>query len=86
MVKLRVAVRVVPEEAYLSSLETPVPRRSLPGERRFPIIVRDPEEWYIGRLAIDIASQYRNLYKQCAVALEILRIIVADTRTEKLAM
>ena len=82
MVKLRVAVRVVSEEAYLASLETPVPRRTLPGEKRFLVIVRDPEERYIGSLVKEIELQYRSQYKQYAVAVEVSRNVMTDTATE----
>ena len=57
MVKLRVAVRVIPEDAYLASPD------SAPGEKKFPVIVREPDQWYIGRLANEIILKYKALYK-----------------------
>ena len=62
MVKLRVAVRVIPEDAYLSSVESRASK--LPGEKKFPVIIRDPDEWYIGSLANEVASRYQKLYKR----------------------
>ena len=64
MVKLRVAARVIPEDAWLACVEAPSSRPSLLGERKFPIIVRDPDQWYIGRLANEVALKYKALYKQ----------------------
>lgn len=63
MVKLRIAVRVIPEDVYLSSLEVAA-TPNLKGEKRFPVIVREPDLWYIGTLAIEIKNRYENLYKQ----------------------
>lgn len=71
MVKLRVAARVIPEDIYLQSLSVPTPIRGLlAGEKKFPIIVREPDEWHIGRLANEIKEAYERLYKRC-VAWEI---------------
>lgn len=63
MIKLLVVARCIPEDIYLQSLDTPV-RNVLAGEKRFTIVVRDPEEWFIGRLALEIKSRYENLYQR----------------------
>jgi len=63
MVKLRVAARVIPENAYIVGLDAPS-SAPLRGEKRFPVIVRDPEEWYIGTLALEVKKRYESLYKQ----------------------
>lgn len=62
MIKLIVIARCIPEDVYLRSLEQPTP--VLAGEKKFSVVVRDPESWYIGRLAIEIKSRYENLYKR----------------------
>ena len=64
MVKLRVAARVIPEDAWLASVDAPTAKPSLAGEKKFPIIVRDPDQWYIGRLANEVVLKYKALYKQ----------------------
>lgn len=65
MVKLIVIAKCVPEDVYLRSLEFPTHTR-LAGEKKFSVVVREPEEWYIGRLAIEIKNRYESLYRRHA--------------------
>ena len=62
MVKLVVIARCIPEDIYLSSLDHVAP--VLAGEKKFSIVVREPESWYIGRLAIEIKNRYESLYRR----------------------
>jgi len=62
MIKLIIIARCIPEDVYLRSLEQAAP--VLVGEKKFSIVVRDPESWYIGRLAIEIKSRYESIYKR----------------------
>ncbi len=62
MIKLIVIARCIPEDVYLRSLEQQAPVFS--GEKKFSVVVRDPESWYIGRLAIEIKNRYESLYKR----------------------
>lgn len=64
MVKLIVIARCIPEDVYLRSLESPVHISQLTGEKKFPVVVREPEEWPIGRLANEIKTRYESLYKR----------------------
>lgn len=63
MIKLLIVARCIPEDIYLQSLDAPA-KSILAGEKRFQIVVRDPEEWFIGRLALEIKNRYENLYKR----------------------
>lgn len=65
MVKLIVIVRCVPEDVYLRSLESPIPTQQ-PDVKKFKLVVRDPEQWYIGRLAIEIKTRYESTYGRYA--------------------
>lgn len=62
MIKLIIIARCIPEDVYLRSLEHPA--AVLVGEKKFSIVVRDPESWYIGRLAIEIKNRYESIYKR----------------------
>lgn len=74
MVKLRVAARVIPEDIYIQSLSVTTPTRGLlAGEKKFPIIVREPEEWHIGRLANEIKAAYERLYKRSLGEIKYLK-------------
>lgn len=63
MVKLRVHVRVISEDAFNEHLDggRPVPARE---EKAFKIIIREPTEWFVGALANEVKERYRNNYKQ----------------------
>jgi hypothetical protein len=61
MVKLRVRVRVIPENEFIS--EVPVSEVASKS-RNFLVILRDPEDCQIGTLAEDIRDRYSSLYKQ----------------------
>lgn len=63
MVKLIIVARCVPEDVYLRSFESPS-KAQLIGEKKFLVVVREPEEWHIGRLAIEIKNRYESLYKR----------------------
>lgn len=63
MVKLIVIARVIPEDIYLRSIEQDIPVSSVL-EKKFRVPVRDPETWYIGRLANEIKNSYERLYKR----------------------
>lgn len=63
MVKLIVIARCIPEDVYLRSLESPL-NLQLVGEKKFPVVVREPEDWPIGRLANEIKARYEGLYKR----------------------
>lgn len=54
-------MRCVPEDVYLRSLESPIPAKQ-PDIKKFKLVVRDPEQWYIGRLAIEIKTRYESTY------------------------
>ena len=58
MVKLRIAARVIPESDYNEAQST------APTDRKFLVIVRNPEDWYIGALAVEIQNTYKRIYKQ----------------------
>ena len=58
MVKLRVAARVIPESDYNAAQSTK------PAERKFLVVVRNPEQWYIGSLAVEVQNTYKRIYKQ----------------------
>ncbi|KAK5943344.1 hypothetical protein PMZ80_004351 [Knufia obscura] len=62
MIKLIIIARCIPEDVYLRSIEQPAP--VLVGEKKFSIVVRDPESWYIGRLAVEIKNRYESIYKR----------------------
>lgn len=64
MIKLIIIARCIPEDVYLRTLEAPAP--VFPGEKKFSIVIRDPETWYIGMLANEIKNRYEGLYKRCA--------------------
>jgi hypothetical protein len=61
MVKLRVRVRVIPENEFIS--EVPV-SEAVSKARNFLVILRDPEHCNIGTLAYDISDRYSSLYRQ----------------------
>ena len=61
MVKLRVAARVIPEGDYNAAQSTQGT------ERKFLVVVRNPEDWYIGTLAVEIQNTYKRIYKQYAL-------------------
>lgn len=63
MVKLLVIARVIPEDVYLRYVEQNVPITSVL-EKKFRVPVRDPESWYVGRLAVEIKNCYERLYKR----------------------
>ena len=64
MVKLRVAARVIPENSYLESVGSSS-TGPLVGERKFVVIVRDPDDhYYIGSLAREVQDRYKSVYKQ----------------------
>lgn len=58
MVKLRVAARVIPETDYNHE------QSSTTAGRKFLVVVRNPEDWYIGHLAVEIQRTYKRIYKQ----------------------
>jgi hypothetical protein len=58
MVKLRVAARVVAENDYNDAQSSP---RS---ERKFLVVVRNPEDWLVGQLAVEVQNTYKRIYKQ----------------------
>ncbi|RMZ80695.1 hypothetical protein DV738_g2683, partial [Chaetothyriales sp. CBS 135597] len=63
MVKLKVTARVLTEDSYSHGILTQT--STARGNRKFLVIVRDPDEsYFIGNLAVDIQKQYRRLYKQ----------------------
>ena len=63
MVKLRVAARIIPEDDYLASLEQPGHNLNKP-ERRLLLVVREPEKWQIGTLALEVQQRYKSCYQQ----------------------
>lgn len=65
MVKLIVIARVIPEEVYLRNIEQGIPITPIL-EKKFRVPVRDPDTWYIGRLALEIKNSYERLYKRYA--------------------
>ncbi len=60
MVKLRVAARIIPELDYNEA------RSTQSTDRKFLVVVRNPEEWYIGTLAVEVQNTYKRIYKQYA--------------------
>ena len=58
MVKVRVAVRVILESDYNAA------QSSQPSERKFLVVVRNPQDWYIGTLAVEVQNTYKRIYKQ----------------------
>jgi hypothetical protein len=60
MVKLKVYAHIVPESNYAGS-DTGAPARA---GRKFVVAVREPDQWYIGALALHIKETYLRLYKQ----------------------
>lgn len=61
--RLRVAVRVVSEDEYLAHLAQGPPGPGLyRGEKKFPIIISNPQLWQIGHLAVEIKKQYKQIY------------------------
>ena len=64
MIKLIIIAMCIPEDVYLRSIDQPAP--ALTGEKKFFIVVRDPEQWYIGRLANEIKTRYESLYQRYA--------------------
>lgn len=62
MIKLIIIARCMPEDVYPRSIEQPT--AVLPGEKKFSVVVREPESWYIGRLALEIKKRYESLYKR----------------------
>lgn len=69
MVKLIVIVRCVPEDVYLRSLESPPIPTKHPDVKKFKLVVREPEQWYIGRLAIEIKTRYESTYRRYGLPL-----------------
>ncbi|EXJ78510.1 hypothetical protein A1O1_08911 [Capronia coronata CBS 617.96] len=63
MVKLRVVVRVIPEDDYLRNLERPA-GSLIPHERRLIVIVREPHKWQVGTLALEVQRAYKSCYQQ----------------------
>lgn len=61
MVKLIVIARCIPEDVYLAHADHILP--AVAG-KKFSVVVREPESWYIGRLAIEIQNRYEALYKR----------------------
>ncbi|OAP55009.1 hypothetical protein AYL99_10709 [Fonsecaea erecta] len=62
MVKLRVAARILSEDAYLQSLQGSA---NLPvkGEKRLVVVVREPYKWQIGTLALEVQRAYKSCYQ-----------------------
>lgn len=61
--RLRVAVRVVSEDEYLAHLAEGPPGPGLyRGEKKFPIIISNPQKWQIGHLAVEIKRQFKQIY------------------------
>jgi hypothetical protein len=60
MVKLKVFAHIIPESKYAVPETTALVR---PG-RKFVVAVREPDQWYIGALALHIKETYLRLYKQ----------------------
>jgi hypothetical protein len=58
MVKLRVAARIIAEEDYTDAQSSPS------SERKFLVVVRNPEDWSIGNLGVEIERTYQRIYKQ----------------------
>lgn len=60
MVKLIVIARCIPEDVYLAHGD------QLPAVagKKFSVVVREPESWYIGRLAVEIQYRYEALYRR----------------------
>lgn len=59
MVKLKIQARVLTDSDYAqSTTSNPVPIR------KFIVIVRNPEDWYVGALAHEVSRTYQRLYKQ----------------------
>jgi len=79
MVKLIVIARVIPEDVYLRSIEQGILVTSVL-EKKFRVPVRDPETWYIGRLAVEIKNSYERLYKRSGgfVKVQTARLTLAD--------
>ena len=60
MVKLRVAARVIPEDDFNDAQSTPG------AGRKFLVIVKNPDDWQVGTLAVEIQNTYKRIYKQYA--------------------
>jgi hypothetical protein len=61
--RLRVAVRVVSEDEYLSHLAEGPPGPGLyPGEKKFAVVIQNPQQWQIGHLAAEVKRQYKKIY------------------------
>ena len=59
MVKLKIQARVLAEDDYANSLDT-----HHNSGHKFLVIIRNPEDWYIGTLAHEVSQRYQRMYKQ----------------------
>lgn len=63
--RLRVAVRVVSEDEYLTHLAKGPPGPSLyRGEKKFAVVIPNPQQWQIGHLAAEVKRQFKKLYRR----------------------
>ncbi|KAJ9640148.1 hypothetical protein H2204_003373 [Knufia peltigerae] len=72
MVKLRVAVRVISEDQYLNHADRPA-HLPIAGEKRLLVVVREPERWQIGTLALEVQRAYKSCYQHDLPTIKYLR-------------
>jgi hypothetical protein len=63
MVRIRVAARILPEEEFIKTTGGKS-NSSTKNEKRLAVIVRNPYEWQIGTLCLDIARAYKSCYQR----------------------
>ncbi|KIW71939.1 hypothetical protein PV04_00165 [Phialophora macrospora] len=74
MVRIRVAARIFPEDEYLKNIRLgksiAAPVR---GEKRLVVIVRDPYQWQIGTLLLEIKRSYESCYGRALPTVKYLK-------------
>jgi hypothetical protein len=65
MVRIRVAARIFPEDEYLKNARSGKPiSSSVKDEKRLVVVVRDPYQWQIGTLVLEVQRAYRSCYQR----------------------
>jgi hypothetical protein len=63
MVRIRVAARIFSEDEYLKNIRLGKSIASpVKDEKRLVVIVRDPYQWQIGTLLLEIKRSYESCY------------------------
>lgn len=67
MVRIRVYARIIPEDVYVSDIESSTPLRStlpLANEKKLMEVVREPEKVSVGCLVNEFKETFRRLHRE----------------------